>query len=138
MTPSERSTLITKLGYLQDILPILAEARKIPKEKLLSNRDKFTATLHDLQTVVESLLDCSQLLVLVENWRPARSEREAIELIADHSVIPRDLAKRLLGAKGFRNLVVHEYAKVDPEKVYENLQSGFPDLEQLPICWDTT
>ena len=133
MTATERSTLLAKLSYLQDALPKIARARALPKEEFLQD-DAFTATLHRLQTAVESVLDCAQLLVLIEDWRPARSEVDAVELLARNDVIPQDLCKRLLAAKGFRNLVVHEYAKIDPEKVYENLQKGFADLEAFAKC----
>ena len=134
MTASDRTTLLRKLGYLQANLPLLDEYRHLDKATILENREKFFTVTHLLQTTVESVLDCAQLLVLIEDWRPARSDAEAIALLAAHSVIPDDLCKRLLGAKGFRNLVVHEYAKVDPEKVYENLQKGFVDLEAFAKC----
>jgi len=32
---------------------------------------------------------------------------------------------------GFRNVVVHEYLTVDPDRVYYTLQVGLADLEQF-------
>jgi uncharacterized protein YutE (UPF0331/DUF86 family) len=35
----------------------------------------------------------------------------------------------LRGLAGFRNLLVHDYARVDPGRVREMLQTRLPDLE---------
>jgi uncharacterized protein YutE (UPF0331/DUF86 family) len=44
-------------------------------------------------------------------------------------VIGPELEGRLRGLAGFRNLLVHDYARVDPGRVREMLQTRLPDLE---------
>ncbi len=48
--------------------------------------------------------------------------------LAGHGVISDALASRLQGLAGFRNLPVHEYAAVDPEKVRALLQTRLTDF----------
>jgi uncharacterized protein YutE (UPF0331/DUF86 family) len=84
-----------------------------------------------LQIAIEAILDCARLLVIAEEWTLPKSEPHAVELLADHGVITQELCKRCLSAKGFRNVLVHEYEEIDPKRVYSYLQDGFSDIEEF-------
>jgi uncharacterized protein YutE (UPF0331/DUF86 family) len=45
--------------------------------------------------------------------------------------MPAECAQRLSRLAGFRNVLVHEYAKVDPSEVYRNLREGLADFDQF-------
>lgn len=49
-------------------------------------------------------------------------------MLARNGVISVELETRLRGLAGFRNLLVHDYARVDPARVREMLESRLPDL----------
>ena len=49
-------------------------------------------------------------------------------MLADAQVIPRELAERLARAAGFRNLVVHAYGPLDPQRVHAVAAAGPTDL----------
>ena len=46
-------------------------------------------------------------------------------------ILPPDFSERISGRAGFRNLLVHDYAEVDPERVYEFLQDRLGDFEEF-------
>ena len=50
---------------------------------------------------------------------------ETLEQLRDKEVISRDLYQKLKGLGGFRNILVHEYLKVDLTEVHRNLLKGF-------------
>lgn len=52
----------------------------------------------------------------------------AFRTLGRHGVINEDLAERLARAAGFRNVVVHLYAELDPARVHEAATSGPDDL----------
>jgi uncharacterized protein YutE (UPF0331/DUF86 family) len=49
-------------------------------------------------------------------------------MLCRKGVIGVDLEGRLRGLAGFRNLLVHDYARVDPVRVREMLEARLPDL----------
>ena len=49
-------------------------------------------------------------------------------MLCRRGVISPELEARLRGLAGFRNLLVHDYARVDPGRVREMLQTRLPDL----------
>ena len=64
----------------------------------------------------------------VEGLRITGDERD---VLAERAVIDQTLAKRLLWAEGFRNILVHEYAEIDPDLFFDHLQHDLPDLWQF-------
>ena len=49
-------------------------------------------------------------------------------MLGRKGVITAELEGRLRGLAGFRNLLVHDYARVDPDRVREMLETRLPDL----------
>jgi uncharacterized protein YutE (UPF0331/DUF86 family) len=50
--------------------------------------------------------------------------------LADHGVVPRPLALRLVGAAGLRNLVAHQYGALEWARLYAVASSSeLDDLE---------
>jgi len=56
------------------------------------------------------------------------SKRNAQAWSAASKNIDRDLEKKLIGMVGFRNIVVHQYQKIDYELVKEVLEQHADDL----------
>lgn len=128
MTPASRQTLARKLEYLRKQLDLLDGYRALPKAELLGAVEKRLAAERLLELSIQSVIDISRLLVALEDWRRARDERDALVLLAEWGVIEPELADQLLQAKGFRNVLVHEYVELDPELLHAHLRDGLGDL----------
>ena len=53
---------------------------------------------------------------------------DAFRALADHGMLDRALADRLMRAAGFRNLVAHAYADLDLARVHDIASEGGEDL----------
>lgn len=131
MSPTDRATLLKKLEYLRRTLEELAPYRNLPQEKFLGSLTHRRIVERLLQLAIESVIDCSRLIVVLEDWRGIRDEREAWLVMGERGVLPEGLAERLREAKGFRNILVHEYIDLNPQLVYENLQQGYGNLGEF-------
>ena len=60
-------------------------------------------------------------------------ERDAIMILGERGVLPEDLSERLVKAKGFRNMLVHEYVAIDPALMLENMKTGIPDVRAFAV-----
>jgi uncharacterized protein YutE (UPF0331/DUF86 family) len=83
---------------------------------------------HTLQLAIQAVLDTASHIVSDERWGEPESYAELLSTLATHGVIPAALAPRLRQMAGFRNLLVHGYAKVDPEIVARIASSDVQDL----------
>lgn len=107
------------LGYLRARAPEREAVRRDP-ERLAGLKYEFIVT-------IEGLIDVAHHIVAAEGWGPPESNAHAVELLGAHGVVPADLAQVVARAVGFRNVLVHQYAEVDDDRVV-----GFLDrLEDL-------
>lgn len=56
-------------------------------------------------------------------------EDDLFEKLAQAGIISRSLSETLQRMKGFRNILVHDYGRVDDHLVYEAVQSRLGDFE---------
>ena len=128
MNPVDRHTLARKLEYLRKQLEALDTYRPLPRDEILANPERRLAVERLLELSIQSVIDISRLLVALQDWRRIRDERDALLILADRGVIPGELADRLLKAKGFRNVLVHEYVEIDAELLVKHLTEDVGDL----------
>jgi uncharacterized protein YutE (UPF0331/DUF86 family) len=140
VTPADRQTLARKLDYLRKQLETLEPYRTMAKADVLESLERRFAVERMLELSIQSVIDVSRLLVALEDWRPLRDERDALLLLAERAVIPADLAERLLKAKGFRNILVHDYVAIDPDLLVAHLKEDTDDLWAFAkqVAWHLT
>lgn len=72
-------------------------------------------------TGIEACVDAAQHICASEGWGPPDDNGSALALLGDHGVLETDLATELRRAVGFRNVLVHEYVRVDDGVVLDRL-----------------
>ena len=111
-----------RLREMDENLKILSELKDVDREKFRNDPKIFKLVEHCLLISIQTLLDICQYIIASNNWQRPRDNREAIDIIAANNIIPRDFAKNILPMAGLRNLLIHEYLKIDLDKIYQYLQ----------------
>ncbi|SNS06905.1 Uncharacterized conserved protein YutE, UPF0331/DUF86 family [Geodermatophilus pulveris] len=106
--------LDVEVGYLRARAAQDRAALRADEERLSGLRYRFV-------TALETLVDIAQHLCASEGWGPPRSNADSVRLLGVHGVVDGDLAERLAGGVGFGNVLVHQYAEVDDDRVVANL-----------------
>lgn len=70
---------------------------------------------------VEAAVDTAQHVCAASGWGPPSDNGHAMRVLGPHGVIPPDLAARMAQAVGFRDVLVHDYARVDDDVVVRRL-----------------
>ena len=71
---------------------------------------------------IQILIDLSCHLVSRFNLGSVKTYADCIENLREHGYISDDLSERLVSMIGLRNLLVHEYSRIDLEKLYGYLE----------------
>lgn len=71
------------------------------------------------------------MIISAERLEKPESYREVIELLGKNNILPREFSEKFAPAAGFRNILVHGYAEVDVEKLYEFLQNNLEDFDEF-------
>lgn len=91
--------------------------------------DDLDAIKYRFITAIEGAARAAHHIAVSEGWTTPGSNADAFATLAAEQVIASDLAEYLGEASGFRNVLVHQYAEVDNEKVVANL-ARLNDLDE--------
>ena len=84
-----------------------------------------------LQLAIECLLDIGNHIIADQGFRKPDTYAEVLEILAENKTIPKSLFRELEGMAAFRNVLVHDYLRLDLDKVYSILHEKLPYLEKL-------
>ena len=84
-----------------------------------------------LQVSVEACIVIAYHVISENGWTPPDAARSAFETLADQNVILRDLAAPLARAAGMRNILVHDYVRVDRAILASAVRSALTDLRRF-------
>lgn len=84
---------------------------------------------HTLQLAIQAALDVASHIVSDERMGEPRTNRDLFDLLARNGWFGADLCDGLRRMAGFRNILVHGYAEVDPGIVQDVAENRLVDLE---------
>ena len=87
------------------------------------------AVERSLQVAIEICLDIGRRIIAVEGFRHPEENREVFVVLHEAGILPEDLLPALINMARFRNLIVHDYARIDDAQVYAILKRHLHDFE---------
>jgi len=127
MSPLNKKTIHEKLFKLQEYTKILEEIRAEGYDSFFTQqRNRDSATLN-MFTGIEMIIDIGNHIITEIFQKQAKSYADVIMLLGETGIVPEKFAKENIDMPKFRNLVAHDYDKITPKGVYENLQEA-PDI----------
>ncbi|MEK6900867.1 MAG: DUF86 domain-containing protein [Nanoarchaeota archaeon] len=70
------------------------------------------------EKIIEAIVDLSFLIIKHKQFKIPEEDKEAFEILSQEGIISELLSDKLKAAKGMRNILAHEYGKVDDELIY--------------------
>ena len=92
---------------------------------------KQDAIAINLQRACEQCIDLANHTIKTFKLGLPKESRESFRLLAMGRIIPQELAHRLEGMVGFRNILVHEYQRMDIELMIEVIEHHLDDLVEF-------
>lgn len=102
-------------------LVLLDELASIPRADFLHDPRTYLLAERCFQLAIQCLLGICSYLAALKGWPKPEDSREAILLMGEREVLPREFAQRISGMAGFRNVLVHAYLKINREIVHDYL-----------------
>jgi len=115
--PRGNGVLQRKLALLSDqLLKLQSHLREVSREEFRESWALRSMTERALQVAIEIMIDISERIIAIENAGPAATAGEALLALVRLQVLRdvqpyRDMIK-------FRNLLVHQYAEINPDFLY--------------------
>lgn len=133
MTQLTRQKIFEKLENLRESLGYLQKLREEThsEEEFILDFHLFGNVERYLQLSIQSIIDIAHLVIIDLDLKRPDDNYEAVSLLYNQGAIPEDLASKLTKMVGLRNILVHEYGKIDRKKIYEVLETQLEDLEKF-------
>ena len=120
-----------RLLKLEEIISRLQEAGQSDRTTLRMNfRDAWIAE-RGLQLGAEVVFDIGNHLLSAHFGVSPKDYEDIIAQLAQYGVIDEALRARLKGLGGFRNVLVHGYLRVDPDRVADYLTKAPADFSEF-------
>lgn len=123
---TDRDLVAKKLALIETYVRELRTLAK-PREITTEVRERRFAE-HTLQIAIQAAMDVASHVVSDEKLGEPATNAQLFELLAQAGWLQRAEADRLRRMAGFRNLLVHGYAVVDPAVVRDVVENRLGDL----------
>ena len=110
-----------RLLRLEEVISRLEELRALDARTVGRSFRDVWAIERGLQLGAEILFDIGNHILSAHFGVSATDYEDVIARLGSHGVIDTSLREELKGLGGFRNILVHGYLRIDPERVAEHL-----------------
>lgn len=112
---------------LRRLEEVISELKSFSRFDRASRRDQW-AVERGLQLGAEILFDIGNHILIAQYGVSPQDHEDVLEQLLQQEILDPELRARLKGLGGFRNLLVHDYLRLNPEKVAEALGRAPGDL----------
>ena len=126
----DNDLILAKASSVKRHLRRIEEKRNIDLKTFLYDIDRQESILFNLQMAIQKCIDIAAHIISDEGFGVPGSTNEMFYLLEENGYLPGDITEKMVKSVGFRNLIVHEYDKIDLGQVYEIAKNDIKDLNE--------
>lgn len=126
----DKDLILAKAGSVKSHLNRVIEKRNVDLDSFIKDIDRQESILFNIQTAVQNCIDIAAHIISEESFGVPGSTTEMLYILEKNGYLDNDLTQKMVKAVGFRNLIVHEYGKIELEQAYEIAQNDINDLNE--------
>lgn len=125
------STLLWKINLLKEQIEKLEKFKKFSKEEILKDEMKLSALERDLYVLADLIIQiCENINSIKKHWYWLEY-RESMKITLWYINFNQEHFNDFLNLSGFRNVLAHEYAKIDYEILFDVLENKISQIENF-------
>jgi uncharacterized protein YutE (UPF0331/DUF86 family) len=127
----DRDLILRKLADLDQYLAQVSEYRGITVDEYRRDWKVQRIVERTLQMAIEVCVDVATHVIADRGLRVPATYAEAFDVLGEGGLLDPGLRAEMVRMAGFRNVLVHEYRRVDPEIVVGILRTRLDDLARF-------
>lgn len=104
----------TYIAELQEIIPQSIQ-------EYTTNFEKKAACERYIERIVEAIVDLSFIMIKLKRYRIPEDDPDAFTILFENKIISKRSMETMKDAKGMRNIIAHQYGKVDDKIIFDSL-----------------
>ena len=126
MRPSTRRRIDRVLKALERIDKLVA----MGLDELLEN-ELEPLLEREVEVVIQGLLDIGEFIISYKGFEPPSKYSDVGRILAKHNVLDKESAETLVRLAKLRNIIVHLYADIDYELLFEHASQLRSDARNI-------
>lgn len=122
-----------KITLIQGEFSSLEKLSKYSFDEIVSDFIKQAALERILEKIIMRAIDINQHIIAELSNKDTivpKDYKETFLRLADFKIYPADFAERIAKSVGTRNILVHDYDKVDYSRIYSSVKDCLKDYHQ--------
>ena len=124
----DRNLIMAKAAAVKRHLNRIEVKSATDLKTFVRDLDRQESVLFNLQMAVQNCIDIAAHIISEEGLGVPGSTNEMFYLLEENNYIDVETTEKLVKAVGFRNLVVHEYVKIELDQVFKIARQDIHDL----------
>jgi len=124
----DKELLAEKTKLLGEYIGDLEEKKEVKLSALLNDKVLRRYIERTLHLAVEACLDIGSHLIADLKLREPEDYKDIMTVLVEAGYLPKKKLEQLKKMAQFRNVIVHDYARVDPEILLAILRKNLDDL----------
>ncbi len=126
----DKSLIGRKLAEMEAYLSQIKEFSRISVSAYRKDWKTQRIVERTLQILIELCIDIANHMISDKNMRLPTSYADAFNVLLENKIITKKLSGTMEKMAKFRNLIVHQYEKIDPAIVVSILHKNLKDFEK--------
>lgn len=129
--PLEREAILPRVDGIRKNIKKLEELAKLPLEKF-SQGDPFDLAQHHLRLALEGIFHISSHILSRLPGGRTTEYKEMASKMGELGIAPKEFSQNVMvPMAGLRNILVHNYSDIKPERLYDIIKNHRQDIEQF-------
>lgn len=125
------SIIENKISQIKKYQKIIKRLSKFSKKEIENNELVRGSVERYLHLICQSSIDLANIVISYRRERKPIDQRDYFMVLVEEKIINNTMADIMIKLVGFRNVLVHEYTKVDYNIVYDVLNNGVKDIDKF-------
>ena len=125
----DRDLIVSKAGLVTKHIDRVEKKRGDDLNTFLVDQDLQDIISFNLHTAIQNCIDIAAHLISEEGLGVPGSVSEMFYTLEENEFLSAEMTEKMIKAVGFRNLMVHEYGKIDLKRVFKVAQENVDDLK---------
>ena len=125
----DKALVLRKLAELEEYLGQIREYTNITIERYSSDWKIQRIIERTLQIMIETCADIAGHIISDRGYRIPKSYADTFKVLQEENILEKELFETMEKMAKFRNIVVHDYARIDPEIVFNILKKDLADFQ---------
>ena len=130
----DKDLVLTKAGNIKKHLRRVEKKAKTDLKTFLEDLDRQEIIAFNLEVAVQNCIDIAAHIIGAEGLGVPGSTAEMFYLLEENDYLSSEITEKMIKAVGLRNLIAHEYGKIDLKQIYKISQNDYKDLNTYLVA----